>query len=461
MQKDAHSRSALFRIERGGALQKDHGVLQKPTTLNSFPDPTFPWVHYVQSASQSGCFRPSAQGKFLAEMRKLSLFGCLFALALFPGALVAATVDTTMGPSAPARWSEAKANAWYARQPWPVGANYIPRDAINQLEMWQAATFDPKEIDQELGWAEDIGMNTMRVFLHDLLWEQDPAGFKQRINIFLEIAAKHHIRPIFVLFDSCWDPNPKLGPQHPPIPGVHNSGWVQSPGTAALRDPSQYPRLKAYVEGVVGAFGHDPRILAWDIWNEPGSPDENYQSAQTAKVNLAPVEKLLPQAFAWARSQHPIQPLTSGLYQGGDWSKPSTLTGIEKVQLRESDILSFHNYGFPEEFKHRILELKRYHRPIFCTEYMARSAGSLIDLDLPIAMKYRVAAINWGLVNGKTQTNLPWNSWQRPYVLMKPTVWFHDLFYPDGRPYRQHEIDLIRKLTSEANGASSAAVHPQ
>ena len=173
-----------------------------------------------------------------------------------------------------ARWTDEKANAWYAQQPWLVGSNYIPKNAINQLEMWQAETFDPAEIDKELGWAEGIGMNTMRVFLHDLVWEEDQAGFKRRIDEFLQIASRHHIRPLFVLFDSCWDPNPKVGPQHPPIPGIHNSGWVQSPGAAALKDPAQQPRLKAYVEGIVAAFANDSRILGWDVWNEPTGTNE-------------------------------------------------------------------------------------------------------------------------------------------------------------------------------------------
>src|SRR5579871_5617833 len=167
------------------------------------------------------------------------------------------------------RWTEQRANDWYAKQPWMVGSNFIPKNAINELEMWQQATFDPGEIDKELGWAEAMGMNTMRVFLHDLLWQQDPAGFRNRIDRFLTIAARHHIRPLFVLFDSCWDPLPQLGPQRPPIPGVHNSGWVQSPGAAALVDPSTYPQLEAYVKGIVGAFAKDPRVLAWDVWNEP------------------------------------------------------------------------------------------------------------------------------------------------------------------------------------------------
>ena len=116
----------------------------------------------------------------------------------------------------PLRWTEQQANDWYRNQPWLVGANYIPSTAINELEMWQADTFDPQRIDLELGWAESIGMNTMRVFLHDLLWKQDAAGFRQRIDTFLTIAARHHIRPMFVLFDSCWNPNPRLGKQPSP-----------------------------------------------------------------------------------------------------------------------------------------------------------------------------------------------------------------------------------------------------
>lgn len=357
------------------------------------------------------------------------------------------------------RWDAARANAWYARQPWLVGSDYVPKDAINQLEMWQAATFDPQEIDREMAMAEAIGMNTMRVFLHDLLWRQDPQGFQQRIGTFLDIAARHHIRPLLVLFDSCWDPNPRLGPQHPPIPGVHNSGWVQSPGIPALRDPSQYPRLEAYTKGVIGAFANDPRILGWDLWNEPtvrvaepGGPNLDREDAETERL----VESLLPQVFAWARAAHPSQPLTSGVFDGhwGDWS---ALRPVEKIQLSQSDIVTFHNYGWPEEFEERVLELKKYGRPVICTEYMARGAGSTFDTILPIALKYRVGAINWGFVLGKTQTNLPWDSWQRPYVLMQPTIWFHDIYYPDGRPYRQHEVDLIRRLTQEANGSGTQA----
>jgi hypothetical protein len=351
----------------------------------------------------------------------------------------------------PQRWPEQKANQWYAQQPWLVGSNYITDDAINQLEMWQAATFNPHEIDRELGWAQSMGMNTMRVFLQNLLWQQDSAGFKQRIDQFLTIAARHHIRPIFVLFDSCWDPDPQLGPQHPPIPGVHNSGWVQSPGRAMLENEADYPQLQAYVQGVVGAFANDPRILAWDLWNEPDNTNNGSYGKEEPQNKVQLVLALLPHVFAWARAENPTQPLTSGVWKG-DWSSPGKLGPMERIQIENSDILTFHNYSWPEEFRRHIEWLKQYHRPILCTEYMARGAGSLFDLNLPIAKQLRVGAINWGFVQGKTQTWLPWDSWQHPYTLQEPPIWFHDIFYPDGRPYRQHEVDLIRSLTTEANG---------
>ncbi|HEX4066507.1 MAG TPA: 1,4-beta-xylanase [Acidobacteriaceae bacterium] len=347
-----------------------------------------------------------------------------------------------------ARWTEDQANAWYAAQPWQVGANFLPSDAINELEMWQAESFDPVTIDRELGWAEGIGMNTMRVFLHNLVWEQDPQGFDHRVDVFLTIAARHHIRPIFVLFDSCWDPDPKLGPQHPPIPGVHNSGWVQAPGAEILSDPAQYPRLERYVEGVVGAFAHDPRILAWDVWNEPDNDNGSSYAREEPKNKTEIVLGLLPKAFAWARSEHPIQPLTSGVFYG-DWSSLDTLSPMARVQIEQSDVISFHNYSWPEEFERRVKQLQQFHRPVLCTEYMARGAGSTFDTILPIAREDHVAAINWGLVAGKSQTWLPWDSWERPYVLLQPTVWFHDIFHPDGTPYREREVQIFRELTGK------------
>jgi hypothetical protein len=357
------------------------------------------------------------------------------------------------GQAQTARWSDKKAEDWYAQQPWLVGSNYIPSNAINELEMWQASSFDPQRIDKELGWAESLGLNTMRVFLHDLLWQQDSEGFKKRLDTFLTIAQKHKIRPLFVLFDSCWDPNPKLGKQHAPTPGVHNSGWVQSPGAAALKDPSQYPRLEAYVKGVVGAFAKDQRILGWDVWNEPDNTnDGSYASLEPPnKVDL--VRALLPRVFDWARQAGASQPLTSGVWKD-DWSSPEKLGLTEKIQLTLSDVVSFHSYDDPDVFEKRVLSLEQYRRPILCTEYMARGNGSTFQGTLPIAKKYHVAAINWGLVAGKTQTYLPWDSWKNPYVNREPTMWFHEIFRTDGQPYRPEEAAFIRSII-QSTGAGN------
>lgn len=381
-------------------------------------------------------------------MKNTRWAGCL-ALALLLGVSVAHAADTE-------RWTAAQANAWYAKQRWPVGSNYIPSNAINELEMWQAATFDPARIDQELGWAQGLGMNTMRVFLHNLLWDQDREGFKKRIDTFLTIAAKHHIKPVFVLFDSCWDPDPVLGPQHPPIPGVHNSGWVQAPGTKVLDDTSQYPQLEAYVKDIVGSFAKDDRVLAWDVWNEPDNDGGGNYAAEEPKDKFQRVGQLLPQVFAWARSVHPVQPLTSGVWHDDDWSKLSELNAIEKTQLTQSDVITFHNYGFPEDFLRRVQQLRTYGRPMICTEYMARSAGSTVDSVLPAGKKLDVGMINWGFVSGKTQTIFPWDSWQKPYTLQPPVIWFHDLLNPDGTPYREREAAIFRALSAAPKGVVPA-----
>ncbi len=367
--------------------------------------------------------------------------GFMVLAMLFGSGALCASVAGAQTP----RWTEQRANSWYAQQPWLVGSNYVPKSAINQLEMWQEETFDPAQIDKEFAWAESMGMNTMRVFLHDLLWEQDASGFKKRIDAFLVIASRHHIRPMFVIFDSCWDPFPHLGLQHPPIPGIHNSGWVQSPGAVGLGDKKQYPRLKAYVQGLVGAFAKDDRILAWDVWNEPGAENERSYAREEVKDKTALVAVLLPQVFSWARDANPIQPLTSGVW-AVDPSRDK-LGELQQIQLRESDIITFHNYSWPESFKSEVAWLKKQNRPVICTEFMARPAGSTFDAILPIAKQEKVGAINWGFVAGKTQTYFPWESWMHPYILFDPPVWFHEVLRSDGTPYRQAEVDLIRQLT--------------
>jgi hypothetical protein len=331
----------------------------------------------------------------------------------------------------PARWGPDKATAWYAQQPWPVGCNFIPSSAINQLEMWQADTFDPTTIDRELGWsANKLGFNTVRVFLHDLAYDADPKGFKERLDQFLQIAERHRIRPLLVLFDDCWNPEPKVGKQPAPRPGVHNSGWMRSPGPKVVNDPDAWARLERYVTDVVTTFGKDRRVLMWDLYNEPGNEKQENKSLP-----------LLKQTFAWARQAHPEQPLTAGL-----WRYDATFKALNDYQAAASDIVTFHHYGKADDLKHLIERLrKETARPLVCTEWMARTNNSKVAENLPVFFETRVGCYNWGLVAGKTQTVYPWGSKEGA---PEPEVWFHDLFRTDGTPFDASEVELFRKYTA-------------
>ena len=357
-----------------------------------------------------------------------------------------AAVEPEPLADAPGRWSRERARAWYAERPWLVGCNYIPSTAINQLEMFQAETFDPDTIDRELALAKGLGFNSVRVFLHDLLWTQDREGFLRRCDEFLALAHRHGISVMFVLFDSCWHPRPDLGPQPAPLPFTHNSGWVQSPGTEALQDPASRSRLRDYVVGVVSRFADDPRVVVWDIWNEPDNLDGGAvkRPGLEPKNKVALVNALLPEAFAWAREAQPSQPLTSGVWRDSD--NVAKLDDCKRIQLAQSDVVSFHTYGDAAALGRCIENLSAYGRPLLCTEFMARPNKSTFDPHLRLMKDRTVAAYCWGFINGKSQTIYPWDSWKKAYTA-PPPVWFHDILQPDGTPFRKDEIEFIRRTT--------------
>jgi len=346
------------------------------------------------------------------------------------------------------RWSEERAATWQRERPWLVGCNFIPSTAINQLEMWQADTFDSATIDRELGWAQDLGFTSVRVFLHHLLWQQDKDGFLRRMDQFLAAADKHKIGVLFVPLDSCWNPHPKVGPQPAPKPHVHNSGWVQSPGAEVIGDPKRHDELKDYVQGVLRHFKSDRRIHGWDLINEPDNTNNNSYG------KLEPPDKpklalmLLRKVFAWARDVNPDQPLTAAPWRD-DWSSVEKMTPINRFMFENSDVITFHEYGDLNAMKRRIGEVKKLNRPLICTEYMARPNRSTFDPILGYLQEQQVGAYNWGFVAGKTQTQYPWDSWQKAYSA-EPKLWFHEIFRKDGSAYRQEEVDYIKRITAKA-----------
>ncbi|MXV17272.1 cellulase family glycosylhydrolase [Hufsiella ginkgonis] len=339
-----------------------------------------------------------------------------------------------MGVGAFARqgmWTAQKATAWYKTEPWMRGCNFQPSSAINQLEMFQGDTFDRQTIDKELGWAEGLGLNTMRVFLHHVAWTSDKTGFKKRLNDYLAISTRHGIKTMFVFFDDCWNDEYHAGKQPAPKTGVHNSGWVRDPGTVIRNNADSLKMLESYVKDILTTFKNDKRIVMWDLYNEPGN-------SQYVDKSLA----LLKSIFSWAREVNPSQPLTSGV-----WNYSPAFDNLNKYQLENSDIITYHHYGYVDFHQEKIRELRKYNRPIVCTEYMARRNGSLFQTVMPMLKQENVGAINWGFVSGKTNTIYAWDT-PRPDG-KEPELWFHDIFRKDGSVFSGNEIKAIKSLTGK------------
>jgi hypothetical protein len=327
-------------------------------------------------------------------------------------------------------WTREQSNEWYKQWGWLCGADFIPSSAINQLEMWQAETFDTATINRELGYAQSIGMNSMRVYLHHLAWEVDPEGFKDRMDRYLSIADKRGISTLFVFFDDCWDPTYKKGEQPKPEPGIHNSGWVRDPGDLLKTDTTLIITLEKYVKDVLLRFKDDKRIVLWDLYNEPGN-----NNLGNASIDL------LQDSFEWGREVNPSQPLSAGV-----WNKE--LVDLNRYQLDNSDVITYHNYSDKVDHKKWIDSLRTTGRPLICTEYMARTRNSLFKDIMPLLKEENIGAYNWGLVAGKTNTIYAWDA---PMPDGKePKVWFHDIFRKDGTPYSREEVELIKSLTGKS-----------
>lgn len=345
---------------------------------------------------------------------------------LFCGILLACA-DKKIEESRP--WSVEKANEWYKTKGWMRGSNFIPSTAINQLEMWQEESFDTTTINRELGWAEVLGMNVMRVYLHHAAWKADSVGFLNRMDKYLSIADSHGISTLFVIFDDCWNPEFTVGKQPAPKPGIHNSGWLRDPGDVLYRDTLLFNTLEDYTRSVLTTFKDDRRIFLWDLYNEPGNSGYGDRSIPLVK-----------KVFAWAKSVNPLQPVSIGY-----WS--DQLTNLNKIALESSDVITYHHYGTPEQHQKLIDTLKLLGKPLVCTEYMARTRGSYFSNILPMLKNQNIGAINWGFVAGKTNTIYAWDTPMPDGN--EPEIWFHDILRPDGSPYDSAEIGLIKNLTGK------------
>lgn len=324
-------------------------------------------------------------------------------------------------------WSKEEAWEWYRRQPWIVGFNYVPSNAVNSTEMWQREAFDAALVDRELNAAQELGYNTCRVFMQYLLWKEDSAELFGVFDEFLEIAHRHGIRVMPILFDDCAFSfkEPYLGKQDDPTPGIHNSCWTPSPGFILSDSEEERPLLESYVKEFITRYREDERILMWDLYNEPGNSDRK------GKCN-----RLLTDVFLWARECEPSQPLTACAWIFQDY---------DMIGVRLSDVVTFHDYLTLDQTQERVKDMEAFERPLICTEWLHRLAGNTLETHLPYYKEKKIGIVNWGLVAGRTQTYLSWDASENSPEKM-PEIWQHDLFYQDLTPYREEEIAFIKKM---------------
>jgi hypothetical protein len=352
-------------------------------------------------------------------------------------------------------WSKEKAWEWYDSIPWIRGCNFMSSDCANRIDQWQALGFEGRlaTADRELALAASIGFNSIRLILEFIVWDQEHDGFMERFDRYLSTAYKYNIRSMIVFGNDCMPPKdenyrpPRLGKQH--YDWGYHGGRKHSPhaqhnkmGYSLLDEPELAERHYKMVREIMEKYKHDPRILIWDLYNEPGH-------SRREQVTMPHLQKF----FEIAREVAPDQPITTGLWRGILSDK---LSPLDELIVWNSDVISYHSYGSYQDNILIIKKLKQYGRPIINTEWLARMTHNTVQEMFPLFYLEKIGCYNWGFVVGLYQTYEPWNNIWQLYDEGKAnhvdfTKWLHDLFRPNLRPYDPKEIEIIKRFTSLAD----------
>lgn len=313
------------------------------------------------------------------------------------------------------RWSAEKAWQWYLERPWVMGINYVPSNTLHAIELWQEDTCEEvmKTVRSEFDLMESVGLNGVRMFLPFHQWYHERNGYMDRLERFLDELGARGITMMPVLYNDCVgfgrpaqvQPQATHGWQKYDI--GHHGGHRENPFTGECArtgwclwdEPEWHPVLEEYLRDMIGRFGKDQRIYAWDIWNEPGNSNRHDMSIPYIK-----------RSFEVAREMNPIQPLTAG-----PWSYPADFgqisgADVEKVQrvaLDESDIVTFHQYESIDRVRQVVDTLKKEGRPMLNTEWLNRVLDNQVRDNLPLYHDEGIGSYSWGLVAGKSQHFLP------------------------------------------------------
>lgn len=330
------------------------------------------------------------------------------------------------------QWSPEKAWEWYNNNDWICGFNYIPSNAINYTAMWDKTSFSPDLIDRELALAAATGFNAVRVVLQFIVWENDPKYFKDTFTRFLSICSKYKIKVMPAFFDDCvfgTNIDPSLGLQPEPFKGWYAWAWSPSPGHTIASDTTNLPRLEKYIKDIIKTYKDNPAILLWDLYNEPTNSGMGSKSLP-----------LVRSVFKWAREIDPSQPVSIAVWNGNK--------DLNDIIYANSDVTTFHNYNPAPAVEKMVQDLKQQKRPIICSEWLNRPRGSTVEGVLPLFAAEKIGCLHWGLVNGKTQTDLPWG--HRPGDGPYTRIWQHDLYTTDFQVYSPYELQLFKSFIEQS-----------
>ncbi len=339
-------------------------------------------------------------------------------------AIILIAAAACLSPTCSFGAADAKKAKPYDTSGW-VGANYTPAYCVNQVQMWHE--FKPDVIERELAAAKKyFGLTTLRVFLHNLVYDAEADKLLERMDKFLSICERHGIRPGFVFFDDCHRREGiVLEPQKPPIDGYHNGRWAACPQNRHRKDQNM-PKFKAYVQGVVRRFAKDKRVRWWEIYNEPN------RSAFS--------QNLRKKGYAWAKELKPIQPVLCC------WN-----------DSKETDIVDAHNYG--QDF--RAWDRQADQNPAkgaFFTEagarwYYTKGRSNGTPTEVIAWLRGRKAAgktapgvcLTWELMVGNSHCRWYWGT---KHGTPEPPVPWCGLLWPDGTPVSLAEAEAVRSYVT-------------
>jgi hypothetical protein len=300
------------------------------------------------------------------------------------------------------------------------GANYVPSYAKNDIQTW--TEYDGEVIDRELGYAEKLKLNTVRVFCNVAVYEKDSARFLTNFEDFLQRCDKHHIRAMPVLFDSCFDP------QEVNVDDYRGKTWIPSPGFPRLGEKDR-PAMRTYIRDVVGAYRDDPRIVMWDVVNEPEST--SYWADIEKDGGRETIVEFVRWSLEQVRQAQPTQPLTIGW---AAWT--NNLYALDLV-----DVICVHAYLPADPFAQVLKEARvlgrAYGKPVIINEFAGRPGFPVQD-GLKSIHEANMGWCLWELMIGSTQ-------------FTQGRVPYQGHIYPDGTCFSADEIAAIL-VPQGANG---------